>query len=721
MKKLIIPVIALGLILSSCSNKKEKKSGKDWKQNEVSYPKTTKIDSVTDYFGTKVNDPYSWLENDTSEAIEAWVKAENEVTFGYLNQIPFRDKIKDRYEKLFNYEKVSAPRKEGDYYFMSKNDGLQDQSVIYFKKGENGEWEVFMDPNVMSKDGTVTVRLLQASKDGKYIAYRYSEAGSDWGEIRVREIATNTNTPDQMKWVKFSGASWYKDGFFYSKYPEPKKGTELSSANRDHRVYYHKLGSNQSDDKLIYKNKDNDRLYVGVDITEDKEYLILYIYEGTDNGDLYFKKTNDWDGEFKPLITGFIAKSYVADHVNGQFLLFTNLDAPNNRMVTVDTKNPSSDNWVDIIAEEDDYLEGVSTGGGQLFASYLVNATTRMFQLDYQGQNKTEIKLPGTGSAGGFSGYKDENKLFYTFTSFLYPSTIFEYNVKSGESAVYYQANIDFNPEDYVEEQHWFTSKDGTKVPMFIVHKKGIKLDGNNPTLLYAYGGFNVSMTPYFSTSRIILLENGGVFALANLRGGGEFGEEWHQAGMLMKKQNVFDDFISASEYLVEKKYASNNTLAIEGGSNGGLLVGACITQQPKLFRVAFPAVGVMDMLKYHQFTVGYGWTPEFGSSEDSKEMFEYLYGYSPLHNIKDGTKYPATMITTADHDDRVVPAHSFKFAARMQEAQKGKKPILIRIETKAGHGAGKPTSKIIEEQADKWAFMFYNMKYSDLYPETKE
>ena len=720
MYKLIIPLIAIGLILGSCNNEKKKKSKKDWKQNEVSYPKTAKTDSITDYFGTTVNDPYSWLENDTSAATEAWVKAENEVTFGYLNQIPFRDKIKDRYEKLFNYEKVSAPRKEGDYYFMNKNDGLQDQSVIYYKKGEEGEWQVFMDPNVMSEDGTVTVGLLQASKDGKYIAYRYSEAGSDWGQIRVREIATNTDMPDIMEWVKFSGASWYKDGFFYSRYPKPEKGTELSSANRDHRVYYHKLGDNQDDDKLIYQNKENDRLYVGISITEDKEYLILYIYEGTENGDLYFKKSNDWDGEFKPLITGFIAKSYVVDHADGKFLLYTNLDAPNNRMVAVDIKNPSSENWVDIIAEEENYLDGVSTGGGQLFSSYLVNATTRVYQMDYHGQNKTEIKLPGTGSAGGFSGDKDEYKLFYSFTSFLYPSTIFEYNVKSGESSVYYQANIDFNPEDYVEEQHWYTSSDGTKIPMFIVHKKGMKMDGKNPTLLYGYGGFNISLTPYFSTSRIILLENGGVFAMANLRGGGEFGEDWHQQGMLMKKQNVFDDFISAAEYLIGKGYTSSKKLAIEGGSNGGLLVGACITQQPKLFRVAFPAVGVLDMLKYHQFTVGYGWTPEFGSSEDSKEMFEYLYGYSPLHNIKDGTKYPATMITTADHDDRVVPAHSFKFAARMQEAQKGKKPILIRIETKAGHGAGKPTSKIIEEQADKWAFMFYNMKYSDLYPEKK-
>jgi prolyl oligopeptidase len=720
MKKLIISVMAIGLIFVSCNDKKDKKKKKDWKQSEISYPKTNKIDSVTNYFGTEVNDPYAWLENDTSAATEAWVKAENKTTFEYLNNIPFRDKIKDRYEKLFNYEKVSAPRKEGDHYFMEKNDGLQDQSVIYYKKGEDGDWQVFMDPNKMSKDGTVTVGLLQASKNGKYIAYRYSEAGSDWGEIRIREIETNTDLTDIMKWVKFSGASWYKNGFFYSRYPAPKKGTELSSANRDHRLYYHELGTKQSDDVLIYQNKENDRLYVGADITEDKEYLLLYIYEGTENGDIYYKKANDWKGEFKPLITGFIAKSYVVDHTDGRFLLYTNLEAPNNRLVAVDTKDASSDIWVDIIAEDENYLDGVSTGGNQLFASYLVNATTRIFQMDYHGQNRKEIKLPGTGSASGFSGKNDEYKLFYSFTSFLYPNTIFEYNVKSGESVVYYQANIDFNPEDYVEEQHWFTSKDGTKVPMFIVHKKGLKLDGKNPTLLYAYGGFNISLTPYFSTSRIILLENGGVFALANLRGGGEFGEAWHQEGMLMNKQNVFDDFIAAANYLIDKGYTSKKKLAIEGGSNGGLLVGACITQKPKLFKVAFPAVGVMDMLKYHKFTVGWGWTPEYGSSEDSKEMFEYLYGYSPYHNIKDKTKYPATMITTADHDDRVVPAHSFKFAARMQEAQKGKNPILIRIETRAGHGAGKPTSKIIEEQADKWAFMFYNMKYTDLYPDKK-
>lgn len=704
-----------GTFLMGCTNENQKI---DWKPLSVNYPVTEKMDSITTYFGHQVNDPYAWLEDDTSAATEAWVKAQNEVTYGYLNQIPYRDKIKSRYQKLFNYEKVGSPRKEGDYYFLEKNDGLQDQSVIYYRKGKDSEWEVFMDPNTMSEDGTVTVSLLSATKDGKFMTYRYSEAGSDWGEIRIRDVENNTDLDDVLKWVKYTGASWFGNGFFYSRYPEPIEGTELSAANRDHRVYYHALGTTQADDKLIYRNKENDRLYVGVDVSEDQEYLFLYIYEGTENGDIYFKETSNLDADFKPLITGFVAKSYVVDYVNDRFLLNTNWEAPNNRLVAVDPQNASPDNWVDIIPEEENYLEGVSAGGSKLFAKYLVNATTKIFQFDYDGQGKKAIDLPGPGSAYGFYGYKDETQLFYTFTSFLYPSAIFEYDVITGKSTEYYRAEIDFNPSDYEESQQWFTSKDGTKIPLFIVHKKGLKLDGSNPALLYGYGGFNVSLSPYFSTSRIILLENGGVFALANIRGGGEFGEDWHQQGMKMNKQNVFDDFIAAGEFLIQKGYTSKEKLAIEGGSNGGLLVGACMTQRPDLFKVAFPAVGVMDMLKYHKFTVGYGWTPEYGSSADSEEMFNYLKGYSPLHTLKDGVNYPATMVTTADHDDRVVPAHSFKFAARLQAANKGNNPVLIRIATKAGHGAGKPTSKIIEEQADKWAFMFYTMKYADLYPE---
>ena len=716
-------MLAMAAVVSSCSdssteNKKEEVAS--WQQIKVEYPKTAKQDSVINYFGTDVNDPFAWLEDDNSEETKQWVIEENKVTQGYLSQIPFRDKIKERYTKLINYEKVSAPRKVGDYYFMNKNDGLQDQSVIFYKNGEAGEWQVFMDPNKMSADGTVTVGLMQASKDNKLITYRYSEAGSDWGEIRVRDIATNTDIEDVIKWVKFSGASWLNDGFFYSGFEAPTEGDELSAENKFHTVYYHKIGTPQSEDKLVYRDTSDPNLYHGANVTEDDKYLILYVYQGTDNVDIYFKSIHELDAEFEPLITGFTSKSDVVDHVNGRFLVRTDLDAPLNQLVSIDPNNTSISNWEIVIPESENYLSSVATGGGKMFAQYMINATTKMFVLDYDGKNQKEISLPGTGSASSLGGKREETKLFYSFTSFLYPPTIFEYDVASGTSTEYYQPDIDFDPSQYVEKQEWFTSKDGTKIPVFIVHKKGLKMDGQNPTLLYAYGGFNISLTPSFSTSRIILLENGGVYAMVNLRGGGEFGEDWHQAGMKLNKQNVFDDFIGAAEYLKSQKYTSTEKLAIEGRSNGGLLIGAVMAQRPDLARVAYPGVGVMDMLKYHQFTIGWGWTPEYGSSEDSKEMFEYLYAYSPLHNLKNGAEYPCTMVTTADHDDRVVPAHSFKFAARLQEAHTGENPVLIRIEINAGHGSGKPISKIIDEQADHWAFMFYNMNYMDLYPDNK-
>lgn len=705
---------AASLIACSTGEKPEK----EWSQINVEYPITNKQDSVIEYFGTSVNDPYSWLENDTSSETESWVKSQNEVTSSYLAKIPFRDRIAERYTDLFNYEKVSAPQKVGEYYFMNKNDGLQNQSVIYYKKGEEGEWMVFMDPNKMSEDGTVTVGLMGESKDKKYIAYRYSEAGSDWGKIKVRDIEKNEDLDDVINWVKFSGASWYKDGFYYSGFPAPEEGTELSAANQFHTVYYHKLGTDQSEDVIIYQDREHPNLYHGAGVTEDEEYLVLYINEGTDNNDLRFKKPDTKNGGFQPLVTGFRGESSVVDFKNDKFLVITDIGAPMKRLVAIDPSNVSEEAWVDIIPESENNLESVSSGGGKLFASYLINAANEIYMMNYDGTEKSKIELPGTGSAGGFYGDKDETKLFYSFTSFIYPSTIFEFDVNSASSKVYYQADLDFDPAQYVEKQVWFTSKDGTKVPMFLVHKKDLKMDGTNPTLLYGYGGFNISLSPYFSTSRIILLENGGIYAMVNLRGGGEFGEEWHAQGMKMNKQNVFDDFIGAAEYLINEKYTSSEKLAIEGGSNGGLLVGACMAQRPDLFRVALPHVGVMDMLKYHKFTIGWGWVPEYGSSEDSEEMFQYLYGYSPLHNLKDGTSYPATMVFTADHDDRVVPAHSFKFGARLQEAHQGENPVLMRIETRAGHGAGKPTSKIIEEEADKWAFMFYNMKYNDLYPE---
>jgi prolyl oligopeptidase len=721
MNKVVLGLIAVTTVVSSCSesgnsNEKMKETTSDWAQIKVEYPVTEKQDSIISYFGTEVNDAYAWLEDDNSDETKKWVAQENEVTQGYLGQIPFREKIEARYTKLINYEKVGAPRKVGDYYFMNKNDGLQDQSVIYYKNGEASEWQVFMDPNKMSDEGTVTIGLMGASKDNKLMTYRYSEAGSDWGEIHVRDIATNTNVEDVIKWVKFSGASWLNDGFFYSGFEAPTEGDELSAENKFHTVYYHKIGTAQNQDKLVYRDKSDPNLYHGVQVTEDDKYLILYVYQGTDNVDMYFKSTADLDSEFKPLITGFNSKSDVVDHVNGKFLVRTDLDAPLNKLVAIDPTNATVENWEVIIPESENTLSSVSTGGGKMFAQYMINATTKIFVMGYDGSNKSEIALPGTGSASSLGGKMDETKLFYSFTSFLYPPTIFEYDVATGQSSEYYKPTIDFDPSQYVEKQEWFTSKDGTKVPVFVVHKKGLKMDGQNPTLLYAYGGFNVSLTPSFSTSRIVLLENGGVYVMANLRGGGEFGEDWHQGGMKLKKQNVFDDFIGAAEYLVEQKYTSPEKLAVQGGSNGGLLIGAVMAQRPDLCAVAFPAVGVMDMLKYHQFTIGWGWTPEYGSSADNKEMFEYLHGYSPLHNLEDGVSYPATMVTTADHDDRVVPAHSFKFAARLQAAHQGENPVLIRIATNAGHGAGKPISKIIEEQSDIWSFMFFNMGYAELY-----
>ncbi len=675
------------------------------------YPDTYKDTTIVDdYHGTKVEDPFRWLEIDTAANVEAWVEEQNKVTFDYLEQIPYREDIEERYEELFNYVKLSSPFKQGGYYFFRKNDGLQNQSVIYIQEGLEGEPEVFIDPNALSEDGTVSINLVGFSKDNKYVTYSRSEAGSDWQNLRVMEVATKKELEDNLEWVKFSGAAWKDNGFFYSRYPEPEEGTELSAANAGHSVYYHKLGTPQSEDKLVYSNPDEPKLYHWVSITEDKRYLVLYISTGTDGFETHVKDLDTPGSDFIPLFTGFKNKSSVVHNVGDLFMVLTDIDAPKYRLINLDLKNLSKENWSDIIPESDDLLQGVSSGGGKLWANYLKDVTTRIYRFDYDGKNKTEIKLPGLGSAGGFGGYEDDDHFFYSFTSFTIPNSIYKFDIATGKSEEFFESELKFNPEDFIEKQVFYTSKDGTKVPMFIVHKKGLKMDGNNPTYLYAYGGFNINLTPSFSTSRIILLENGGVFAMPNLRGGGEYGEEWHKAGMLLNKQNVFDDFIAAAEYLIAEKYTTSDKLAIAGGSNGGLLVGACMTQRPELYSVAFPAVGVLDMLRYHKFTVGWGWVPEYGSSDDP-EHFENLLSYSPLHNLKPGTAYPATMITTADHDDRVVPAHSFKFGARLQECHAGENPVLLRIETDAGHGAGKPTSKIIEEQADIWSFFFYNTK----------
>ncbi len=674
----------------------------------VTYPTTATEDVTDDYFGTAVADPYRWLEIDTAANVEAWVGEQNKVTFGYLEQIPFRAKLREHFEKLFNYAKYSAPFQVGEYYFFSKNDGLQNQPVIYRQKGLDGAPEVFIDPNKLSEKGTTAISIAGVSDDDKYLTVSRQDAGSDWVQFFVYDVETMQPLKDELKWIKFSGASWWKDGFFYSRYPEPAKGTELSGNNQMHSVYYHKLGDPQSKDKLIYEDKVNPSYYHFGGVTEDGKYFIMYQAPGTDGFATLYKDLEK-DGPFVTLFEGYKNKSSVVHSLGSKLLVITDIDAPNYRLVEVDLANPGKSNWKDVIPESDNLLQGCSTGGGKLFANYLEKATDRIYQMNYDGTEKVELKLPGVGSAGVPGGKEEHTTLFYSFTSFLYPPTIFKYEVQTGSSSTFQETTLDFDPTQYVEKQVTYNSKDGTPVTMFVVHKKGLKMNGQNPCYLYAYGGFNINMTPSFSTSRILLLENGGVYAMPNLRGGGEYGEKWHEDGMLMKKQNVFDDFIAAAEYLIAEKYTSKERLGIGGGSNGGLLVGAAMTQRPDLFAVALPAVGVMDMLRYHKFTVGKGWIPEYGSSEQSKEMFEYLKSYSPLHNLKPGTRYPSTMVTTADHDDRVVPAHSFKFAAALQAAHTGDNPVLIRIETDAGHGAGKPTSKVIDEVADVYSFFFYN------------
>ncbi len=710
-------MLAVAASLVGCNQPQEEKTENP--ASMLKYPITNKVDTVDNYFGVEVADPYRWLEDDNSEETGQWVKDQNEVTNSFLAQIPYREEIEARYTELFNYPKLSSPRQVGDYYFYYKNSGLQNQSVIYYQKGLDGEPEVFIDPNELSADGTTSISLLGASKDNQYIAIAQSVAGSDWTTIKVREIATNTELPDRLEWVKFSGASWHNDGFFYSRYPKPEAGAELSADNKDHSIYYHKLGTDQSEDPLFYRNEKNPNLYHYCSITEDGKYLHMYVAEGTDGYETHIKDLEN-DGPLTPLFTGFANKNDVIYHVNGRLLVKTDIDASNYRLVAIDPANPQKENWETVIPEAESLLENVTTGGGKMFAHYLENATTQIYQMDYDGSNRKKIELPAPGSAGGLYGKKDETTLFYTFTSFTYPPTIFEFDVNTGKSELFHETELNFNPENFESKQVWYESKDGTPVSMFIVHKKGLKMDGSNPTMLYAYGGFNISLTPFFSTSNLILLENNGVYAMPNLRGGGEYGEEWHRAGMKEKKQNVFDDFIAAAEYLIKEGYTSSEKLAIKGGSNGGLLVGAVMTQRPELFKVAIPQVGVMDMLRYHNFTVGKGWIPEYGCADSSETEFNYLSAYSPIHNLKAGTAYPATIVTTADHDDRVVPAHSFKFAATLQEKHRGANPVLIRIETDAGHGAGKPTAKVIEEQSDLWAFMFYNMGYTELTTEAQ-
>jgi prolyl oligopeptidase len=703
MKKMwILGVLALAVVgFTAC-----RKPAGDAK---LQYPQAKQVDQVDDYFGTKVADPYRWLEDDNAPEVKEWVKAENDVTFGYLDKIPFREKIRARLNEIYNYPRYSSPMRAGEYYFYNKNDGLQNQSVCYVQKGLDGAPEVFFDPNKLSPDGTVRIGLAGASRDNRYMAITRGEAGSDWSELRVMDIATKTELPDRILWLKFSGAAWQGNGFYYSGYEKPAPGQELKAQNEYQKVYYHRLGDPQEKDSLVYEDKAHPMRYVGAETTEDEKSLFLTVSEGTSGNEVYVKDLGGRKGSrFEPLVTGFKFDSVPLDTVGDKVLVYTNVDAPNYRVVLIDPRAPAKDKWTTVIPEKPEVLSGAGTAAGYLFCDYLKDATTRVYQHDLSGKLIREIALPALGQAGGFDGHRDEKVLFYTFTSFTYPPTIYKFDPATGESSVFRASEVKFNPSDYETRQVFYSSKDGTRVPMFIVFKKGLALDGKRPTYLTAYGGFNISEQPYFSVSSLILLENGGVFALANLRGGGEYGETWHKGGMLLNKQNVFDDFIAAAEYLIRERYTDSDHLAVSGASNGGLLIGAVMTQRPDLFRVALPAVGVMDMLRYHKFTVGWGWAVEYGTSEKEKD-FRNLYAYSPLHNIKAGVCYPATLVTTADHDDRVFPAHSFKFAATLQAKQACRHPVLIRIETRSGHGSSN-LSKAIDAQTDMWSFLFYNL-----------
>ena len=702
MKKYFVIIMCIAM---TCACKRETIKYK-------AYPMTAKGDVVDDYFGTKVADPYRWLEDDHSQETADWVKAQNEVTEDYLSQIPFRDQIRERLTDIWNYPRYSTPFKEGDDYYFFKNEGLQNQSVMYRQKSLDGSPEVFLDPNSLSTDGTVALSGVYFSKDSRFMAYSISKAGSDWTEFFVMNTETGETLDDHLQWAKFSSAAWKGNGFYYSRYDAPGATGQFSNQNQFHKLYYHTIGTPQSSDKLVYEDRDNPLRYVSAYTTEDEEYLILSVSEGTSGNELYVQSLAQANQKIVPLVKGFTYNSSVVDHHEGRLLVLTDKDASNYRLTSVSAAQPETAQWIDVIPETAELLENVSTGGGKLFAFYLKDASAKILQFDYSGKIEKDIVLPAIGTASGLDGKRDENTLFYSFTSFTTPATIYRYDPASGQSTLFQQPELKFNPDDYEIKQEFYASKDQTRVPMFIVHKKGISLNGQNPVFLYAYGGFNINMKPSFSASRMLFLENGGVFALPNLRGGGEYGEEWHRAGMLEKKQNVFDDFIAAAEYLIREKYTSPEKLAVNGGSNGGLLVGAVMTQRPELFQVALPAVGVLDMLRYQKFTVGWGWVVEYGSSDNEKD-FEYLYKYSPLHNIRSGVAYPPTLITTADHDDRVVPAHSFKYAATLQELNKdqGNNPILIRIETNAGHGAGKPLSKAIDEATDMWSFVFHHLK----------
>ena len=680
---------------------------------EVNYPETIKKAIIDTIFDTKVVDNYRWLEDDRSKETEAWVKAENAVTFNYLNKIPYREQLKSRLTALWNYEKVGTPFKEGDYVYLYKNNGLQNQYVVYRKKDDKEE--VFLDPNTFSEDATTSLGSLSFSKDGKTVAYSISEGGSDWRKIIIMDTDSKIIKEDTIVDVKFSGISWYKnEGFYYSSYDKPK-GSELSAKTDQHKLYYHKLGTSQKNDVVIFGEKASEKhRYVSGYLTEDHTYLIISASTSTSGNKLFIKDLSAENSELITVIDNFDSDTSVIENNQSKLYLVTNLNAANKKVVTVDAKNPSQEHWKDFIPETENVLN-LTSGAGYFFAEYMVDAVSKVIQYDFDGNLIREIKLPGVGSAGGFSGKKEAAELYFSFTNYNTPNSSYKFNPKEGTYTSYWKPSIDFNADHYESHQVFYISKDGTKVPMIITHKKGLELNGKNPTVLYGYGGFNISLTPSFSIANAVWMEQGGIYAVPNLRGGGEYGKKWHDAGTQLKKQNVFDDFIAAAEYLIAEKYTSSEYLAIRGGSNGGLLVGATMTQRPELMKVALPAVGVLDMLRYHTFTAGAGWAYDYGTAEQTKEMFNYLKGYSPVHNVKEGTSYPATLVTTGDHDDRVVPAHSFKFAAELQEKQAGESPVLIRIETNAGHGAGTPVTKTIEQYADIFGFTLFNMGFDQL------
>ena len=707
-------VVFLAVLLSTplVSVNAQKSGDGDGNGARLTYPATKKVDQVDDYFGTKVPDPYRWLENNDSPEVAAWVEAENKVTFAYLDKIPYRAQLKDRLTKLLNYPKYTAPSRRGEWFVFAKNDGLQNQNVYYIQRGLDATPELLLDPNKFSADGTSRLGAFSWSPKGNYVLYGISQGGSDWNDLYVLDVASKKPLNDHLQWIKNGGGSWLGDeGFFYSRYPAPEKGKELYSKNEFQTVYYHKLGTPQSEDELIYEDKEHSQRFQGVGVTEDQRFAILSVSErgkGKDGNALSFRDLSKGDKAFTPIVADITNDSFgVLDDIGDKFLIRTNHGAPNGKVVLYD---PATKTWKDVLPERPEPLEGSGTAGGKLFATYLKDVTTRAYVYSLDGKLENEITLPGLGTAGGFGGRNDDKFVFYSFSSFNAPPAIYQYDIATRKSSVFRTVEIPgFNANDYEVKQVFYNSKDGTRVPMFLTYKKGIKLDGNNPTLLYGYGGFNITTNPSFSSLRLALLEQGVVYASANMRGGGEYGEKWHEAGTKLKKQNVFDDFIAAAEYLIKERYTSSAKLAIDGASNGGLLVGAVANQRPDLFRAVHQHAGVMDMLRYHTFTIGWNWAADYGRSDANEAEFKALYAYSPVHNIKRGTKYPSILVTTADHDDRVVPAHSFKYAAALQAAQAGTDPILIRIDTKSGHGASS-TTKQLEQTADIYSFIFYNL-----------